>query len=155
MRGTEALLPGSQRELDILLESRRRFLGRCLAVLGATALGGALYPMVQYLRPWEAGKSFRRVEVALGEIPTGTAKTILYRGFPTLIINTAGSVVAVAAVCTHLGCVVKWQEKRKMLVCPCHAARFDLDGRVLGGPAPAPLEVYPVTVADGKVVLGA
>lgn len=145
----------SRSEPEISLESRRKFLGHCLAVLGATALGGALYPAVQYLRPLEADKATRKVEVDLGEIPMGTAKTILYRGLPTLVINTAEGVVAISAVCTHLGCIVKWREERKMLFCPCHAARFALDGRVLGGPAPAPLEVHPVTVAGGKVVLGA
>ncbi|MBI2876180.1 MAG: ubiquinol-cytochrome c reductase iron-sulfur subunit [Candidatus Tectomicrobia bacterium] len=139
----------------MLLENRRKFLGRCLGVLGATALGGALYPVVQYLWPWEAGNAVQRVEVNLKELPVGSAKTILYRGLPTLIIRSASGVVAISAVCTHLGCIVKWREERKMLFCPCHAARFDLDGRVLGGPAPAPLEVYPVTVIDGRAVLGA
>lgn len=155
MKGPGTLIGDVRGEPEILLESRRRFLGRCLAALGATALGGTLYPAVQYLRPWEAGKGIQRVEMDLRELPVGTAKTILYRGLPTLIIHSAGGVVAISAVCTHLGCIVKWQEERKMLFCPCHAARFDLDGRVLGGPAPAPLEIYPVTVADGKAVVGA
>jgi Rieske Fe-S protein len=44
--------------------------------------------------------------------------------------------------CTHLGCRVNWKGDQQAYVCPCHDAIFDLDGKVLGGPPPRPLDRY-------------
>ena len=46
-----------------------------------------------------------------------------------------GELHAVSAVCTHLACIVAWNEAEKSWDCPCHGSRFDHEGRVLHGPA--------------------
>ena len=50
-----------------------------------------------------------------------------------------GSLRAVSAVCTHLGCNVAWNSGERSWDCPCHGSRFDVDGAVLHGPASTPL----------------
>lgn len=47
---------------------------------------------------------------------------------------------AMSAACTHLGCTVR--RRQGGFVCPCHGSRYDEQGRVVGGPAPAPLPHY-------------
>lgn len=46
-----------------------------------------------------------------------------------------GSLHAVSAVCTHMGCLVGWNETDRSWDCPCHGSRFTLDGDVIHGPA--------------------
>ncbi len=46
-----------------------------------------------------------------------------------------GKIHALDPVCTHAGCVVKWNSEEKSWDCPCHGARYDIDGNILNGPA--------------------
>jgi glycine/D-amino acid oxidase-like deaminating enzyme/nitrite reductase/ring-hydroxylating ferredoxin subunit len=54
-----------------------------------------------------------------------------------------GTVHAVSATCTHLGCRVAWNRAERSWDCPCHGSRFAPDGRVLQGPAVEPLGRHP------------
>ena len=40
-----------------------------------------------------------------------------------------------SAVCTHMDCIVNWNEAERSWDCPCHGSRFNYDGTVLEGPA--------------------
>jgi glycine/D-amino acid oxidase-like deaminating enzyme/nitrite reductase/ring-hydroxylating ferredoxin subunit len=53
--------------------------------------------------------------------------------------DEAGQIHAVSAVCTHMGCLVGWNETDRSWDCPCHGSRFALDGEVIHGPAVKPL----------------
>lgn len=64
-----------------------------------------------------------------------------------------GEITAISASCTHLGCVVNWNEESKIFKCPCHDGRYDAEGRVIGGPPPAPLNRHPVKIEDGQILL--
>ena len=68
----------------------------------------------------------------------------------------AKNLVAFSAICTHLGCAVSGRlDGQGLIVCPCHASRFDpaQGAAVIGGPAPRPLPALPVLVRpDGTLV---
>jgi Rieske Fe-S protein len=51
-------------------------------------------------------------------------------------------VIVLSNKCTHLSCRVNWSETAQVFTCPCHDAQFGMDGKVLGGPPPRPLEAY-------------
>lgn len=63
-------------------------------------------------------------------------------------------VVAFAPHCTHLGCAYHWDARAGHFLCPCHTSAFSIEGRVLTGPAPRPLDRYRSKVEDGKLFLG-
>lgn len=62
----------------------------------------------------------------------GLSKIAAYR-------NESGEVLKVSAVCTHLGCHLKWNSFERCWDCPCHGSHFAPDGTVLNGPAIKPL----------------
>ncbi|WP_169738917.1 FAD-dependent oxidoreductase [Jiangella gansuensis] len=65
-------------------------------------------------------------------ITAGTRAIAAYR-------DDEGSLHCLSARCTHLGCLVVFNDAERTWDCPCHASRFDTDGRVLSGPAVRPL----------------
>jgi thiosulfate dehydrogenase (quinone) large subunit len=70
---------------------------------------------------------------------------------------TAGHFTARSAICTHQGCTVAFSQSDDTFVCPCHGSVFDAhDGRVLAGPAPAPLPSIAITDGpDGNLYVDA
>lgn len=66
--------------------------------------------------------------------------------------DSAGRIHAVSAACTHMGCLVGWNENDRGWDCPCHGSRFALDGQVIHGPAVRPLEPVAVGEDSGQAV---
>ena len=64
------------------------------------------------------------------------------------------NVVAFAPQCTHLGCAYHWDEKENNFLCPCHTSTFSIDGKVLSGPAPRPLDRLVTKIDQGKILIG-
>jgi menaquinol-cytochrome c reductase iron-sulfur subunit len=63
-------------------------------------------------------------------------------------------IVAFGPQCTHLGCAYHWEQSSSAFVCPCHTSVFNVEGKVVSGPAPRPLDRYETKLEGGKLLLG-
>jgi glycine/D-amino acid oxidase-like deaminating enzyme/nitrite reductase/ring-hydroxylating ferredoxin subunit len=79
------------------------------------------------------------------EIAPGTGAVVRIGGERCAVFrDQSGLLSAVSATCTHLGCVVAFNDAERTWDCPCHGSRFATDGAVLHGPATDPLEARSV-----------
>lgn len=78
---------------------------------------------------------------SFAEVSDGEGKLLTIDGEKVAAYrDEQGTVHAVSAVCTHLACIVNWNNAEKSWDCPCHGSRFSYDGEVLHGPAVKDLE---------------
>ena len=135
---------------------RRNFLdiffgGSLLATIAAF-----VYPVVRYVLPSKRTGVIQNSVAAAkaGELPPNAAKIFKFGSAPAVLVNTAeGTLVALSAVCTHLTCTVRYDGETGTLFCPCHNGRFDLNGNVLSGPPPRPLETYAVEISGPDIIV--
>jgi nitrite reductase/ring-hydroxylating ferredoxin subunit len=77
----------------------------------------------------------------LEELKPGEGKIVKLAGRKIAAFrNDEGKVNLCSPVCTHLKCIVRWNDADRTWDCPCHGSRFSPDGQVIGGPAEEPLE---------------
>jgi cytochrome b6-f complex iron-sulfur subunit len=137
------------------LANRRTFLARVLSGTLAAGAFGLAASIAAYLAPSARIRGAlgpRRVKVAAGnDIPAGAGRLTLVEDEPVWVVNLGSELVAASAVCTHKGCTVRWEEKRRLFRCPCHDGRFDDRGNVVAGPPRRPLARFEVALIDGDV----
>lgn len=127
------------------------FSRRDLLRIAAGAAGAAGAALVPGCGRASGGADSTRVPLAsLG--PAGA--TVSVDGKPVHVRRRGDEVVANSLLCTHMGCVVRWDEAQSLYVCPCHEGRFDADGKNVEGPPPRPLERLPVRLDGGDAVVG-
>lgn len=77
----------------------------------------------------------------LSEIAKNEARVVRYEGHSiALYKDDNGGIHAVNPACTHINCVVDWNNAERSWDCPCHGSRFSMDGEVLTAPATRELE---------------
>jgi menaquinol-cytochrome c reductase iron-sulfur subunit len=71
-----------------------------------------------------------------------------------VVKHADNSITAFGPQCTHLGCAYHWDEGKSEFICPCHNSFFSIDGKVMAGPAPRPLDRYETKVDGKKLLIG-
>jgi cytochrome b6-f complex iron-sulfur subunit len=64
------------------------------------------------------------------------------------VVREAQGFHALAATCTHLGCLTAWKPELGIIACPCHGSKFNRDGAKIAGPAPKPLPWLRMWLSD-------
>jgi cytochrome b6-f complex iron-sulfur subunit len=137
--------------------SRRRFLRWLLGFSVISTLAMVAAPVAAFLVPPKstaAGSGGKVLAGTIADIPLGTGKVVPMGSKPAIVINTAQGVVAYSAICTHLGCIVAFDDLSGTIACPCHDGRFNpANGSVVSGPPPSPLASITVSVENDQVFL--
>jgi cytochrome b6-f complex iron-sulfur subunit len=123
--------------------------------MAAVITAATAYPLWRYLAPSKVAHSGAIVTIPIKDVLEGEVKFFDYAGSSAVVVHKkSGDLVALSAVCTHLGCIVQWEKSQQDFVCPCHGGHYSADGAVTGGPPPKPLPKIPFTVTDGIITIG-
>lgn len=112
-----------------------------------------LYPI--YTRPRHL-QYFRAADEE--DVPRRGVKKIEFSGpdrnFRAYMAMGASGLLVLSPVCSHLGCLVAWNDAIGEFDCPCHGGRYDISGNVIGGPPPKPLSRLPYKIENGALFVG-
>ena len=124
---------------------RRTTLTRLGKGLIALCSGAVVLLVGRFVQPHRVRDLSRRLNLGpASALPSGGSRHVL--GHDVHVIHEAEGLYALSGRCTHLGCSVMRQPEG--FDCPCHGARFDLQGRPISGPATRPLMWYRVSVDE-------
>jgi menaquinol-cytochrome c reductase iron-sulfur subunit len=144
--------------------SRRQFMIWATGIL--TALCGVIVglPLVGSF----IGPAFRRTESSwirvadLGNLPAGEPVSLQVTDVQVdaylresmvrylwAVKHNDAEVTVFSPICPHLGCRYNWNSANRHFECPCHGSVYAQDGKVLGGPAPRPLDTLATRIENG------
>ena len=126
------------------------------AIMGIPIIGYIISPAVkgQELDDWVSVGPLENYPVSTPQLFTFTRTKVngwerTTNSFGVYVLRNAdGNVKVISNVCTHLSCRVTYKEETQSYDCPCHDAKFDINGEVLYGPPPRPLDLYHETEID-------
>lgn len=148
------------------LDQRRSFLTKLILSIGGFISAVLAFPLVTAMldpvtrKKREVWRAVGRLdEFEVGETRMVTFKNASPYSWSEKIANSAAyvrrgeddSFLALSVNCTHLGCPVRWEEKSKLFMCPCHGGVYYKDGSRAAGPPPRGMFHYEIRVSDNQV----
>ena len=137
-------------------EQRRSIIAWLLGGGLSASIASFLYPAIRFMDPPATP------EAAVNEVSAGTTqdlkpnsgKIVKFGSRPVILIRTTESEWrAFSAICTHLNCTVQYLSEKQIIWCACHNGMYDLNGRVISGPPPRPLDEFAVRIRGTEVVI--
>lgn len=134
--------------------SRSEFLSLAWVISLFALIGQASNAFIKFFQPRIPEGAFGSKVVAgqLAEFKPGSVSHIQKGRFFISHLEDEG-LLAIWHRCTHLGCTVPYREDESRFHCPCHSSIFNKNGEVVSGPAPRPLDIFPIEIVDGEVIV--
>ncbi len=133
--------------------SRRHF----LELIGIGSIGavgvGALALGASYLSPNVVKEPPTKFKVGLPDAFAPGSVTLDPKQNVFVVRAKEGYFYTLSATCTHLGCIVNWKSEEGIIACPCHGSKFNVQGEVIGGPAPRPLPRFSISIDEQGVLV--
>lgn len=133
--------------------SRRSFFHACFVLM--TGIAGLIvaFPILSFLRLPRRISTAKSIELPLADLKESQALFFEREGIQIVLIYTNREPKAFDAACTHLGCLVSWDQNEHVFRCPCHGAVFNDQGAVVKGPVNVPLKKVKFQIAKGVLVI--
>ncbi len=133
--------------------SRRNFvrnatLGAIVIVLSQLTVG-----FLRFFWPNKTGAFGSVLTVSAADVPGAGETPYRNTAGKFYLLQNEDGLIALYWKCTHLGCTVPWNEGEDRFHCPCHGSIFFRNGVKESGPAPRPMDRFPVTVTEAGDVL--
>ncbi|MFC1872545.1 ubiquinol-cytochrome c reductase iron-sulfur subunit [Chloroflexota bacterium] len=148
--------------------SRKKFLGYLIGgISGVIALAIATPLAGYFLSPlWKKTPPIRTPIARIDDVPAGKPKFVTYeqrvrdgwyistltKGAWIVKQNDSG-IIVYDPRCTHLNCPYYWDEDANVFHCPCHEGGFDINGNVIFGPPPRPLDRLEFVIEEGYILV--
>jgi len=133
--------------------SRRKLIGYAWIGAVLVVIGELIAGTFAFLWPKKKEGKGEKIFIA-GKVNDFKVGDIIYfRKERVYVQRLEQGFIAFSAVCTHLKCIVNWNEVKKMFECPCHGAKFNRNGEVLEGPPPRPLDLFKLQIVEEKIVV--
>jgi Rieske Fe-S protein len=147
-----------RRFLSAITSSIMGAIGGILAFIGG---GAVLSSSVGRQEDWLAASALHDLPeheptpVTISVMRQDGYRTALQRRTIFLVKTSESEVAAFDATCTHLGCLVAWDQQGQVFKCPCHGGVYDRTGAVMDGPPPEPLARVATRVEGDRVLVQA
>ncbi|MBI1737773.1 MAG: ubiquinol-cytochrome c reductase iron-sulfur subunit [Acidobacteria bacterium] len=134
---------------------RRRVLGFLVGSGVMASFVSFVYPILSFVLPPQSGElDADTVAAKVNELAPNSAKIFRMGNRPGILVRTAdGDYRAFSAVCTHLNCTVQYRQREHDVWCACHNGVYNLQGAVVSGPPPKPLEQFEVHARGQDLVV--
>lgn len=136
-------------------KSRRHFISKLIMGGGLFASSALLLRHgIDYIFPSMESPPMKKLLIGrVDQIKLGEAKEVQVGESTLYLIRNDDGYKVFSSICTHLGCKVNWEAHRSRFYCPCHKGIFDVQGNVVEGPPPRPLDEFKVEVDKNLVYM--
>lgn len=147
--------------MDSTSTTRRSILDVLLGLGTIASIVGAISPVLAYLSPLakqvSSGTTLEDrngAPVSADSLVEGSGLVGRIGGLSVLAIRKNGQILGYSAVCTHLGCIIRWSPDKDRIECPCHGGQFNLQGEVVSGPPPEGIRPIALRVEGNRILRG-
>lgn len=134
--------------------TRREFLTYAWgAALGLLAVETGLMSYFFMYPRFRAGEFGGQFFLSQTDVPSAEAAPVPETSGKFWLVNTEEGPRALYMVCTHLGCLYKWEASNNRFECPCHGSKFSKDGFYIEGPAPRSLDRFEISEENAQVIV--
>lgn len=136
-----------QHNLKVVNKDRRKLIKKSMKFLPLIGVGAFTYPLIKFT-------SFEEISKISLAIPMHELNKKITKKAKVLIYKNNESIKVYDAHCTHMGCLLNYDEKDDKFVCPCHSSEFSVSGIRLKGPAKRDLDIIESRIENKILYIG-